>query len=97
MDEIAELQLEARRAEEARTVLKSEAFLSAFEAIRKDLTNQMSAVKPIDEKTKSKLIDMWQLTDALERWFVKTIETGDAAVMRLDEHKKLFSFFKKAG
>ena len=93
MDEIAELQKEARHGEEARQTLRG--VLPAFEALRKDLTNQMSAVKPADKITKDKLIDMWQLTDALERWFVKTIETGDAASIQLEERKK-FALFKRA-
>lgn len=94
MDEVAELQKEARHADEARQSLRG--LVPAFEALRKDLTNQMSAVKPTDKVTKEKLIDMWQLTDALERWFVKTIETGDAASIQLEERKK-FQFFKRAG
>jgi len=93
-DEVRQLQQEARNAEEARQTLRGMVF--AFEALRKDLSNQMSVVKPTDEKTKSKLIDMWQLADALEKWFVRTIETGDAAALQLEERKK-FLLFKRAG
>lgn len=92
MDEIQQLKEDARRADEARRVLQSESFIGAFEALRKDLQRQMSAVKPTDSQTKDKLIDMWQLVDALERYFVKTIETGDVAVMQLEEKKKFKVF-----
>jgi len=93
MDEITELQNEVRRGEDARQSLRG--LIPAFEALRADLTRQMSAVKPTDEKTKSKLIDMWQLADGLETWFRKTIETGEAAELHLEERKK-FALFKRA-
>lgn len=90
------LHQEARKAEEARSALRSrlgnKTLAEAFEALRLDLNNQMSAVKLTDVKTKEKLIDMWQAVDSLERWFVKTIQKGDAAVLQLEE-KKRFKVF----
>lgn len=93
-DEVEVLKQEARRAEEAKRVLQSESFIEAFEALRRDLTQQMSAVKATDEKTKSKLIDMWQLVNSLELWFITTIETGEAAELHLEE-KKRFGIWPK--
>lgn len=92
-EQIAQLEADARRGEDARQSLRGMVF--AFEALRADLNNQMSAVKSTDEVMKSKLIDMWKLTDALERWFRITIETGEAAVIQLEERKK-FLLFKRA-
>lgn len=86
--EIEYLKQESRRAEEARRILQSEAFVSAFEDLRKDLNEQMSSVKITDEATQLKLVQMWKLLDSLERWFVKTIETGEAAELHLEEKKK---------
>jgi hypothetical protein len=94
LDEIKQLQAEVLQGEDARQSLRG--LISAFEALRKDLTNQMSAVKPLDEKTKSKLIDMWQLTNALENWFRDSIETGKYASLQLEERRK-FNLFKRAG
>lgn len=84
---------EIRRAAEAQALIDSPAFVSAFEALRASLTRQMSAVKLTDAKTKNKLIDLWQATDSLERWLVKTIQTGEAAELRLEE-KKFYEVWK---
>jgi len=92
LDEVEALKAEVRKAAEAQTLVSHPAFQDAFEALRKDLQRQMSAVKPTDEVTKAKLIDMWQLADALEKWFVKTITTGEAAEMQLAERKKWGAF-----
>lgn len=98
MDQEAQLKLEARKAEEARSALRNKlgqgTLADAFEALRRDLQRQMSAVKATDTQTKDKLIDMWQLVDSLERYFVKTIQTGDAAVLQLEEKKK-FKLFSR--
>ena len=94
LEEVRQLQEDAKRGEDAWQSLRG--LIPAFEALRKDLTAQMSAVKPADEKTKSKLIDMWQLVDGLENWFRKAIETGDYAALQLEERKK-FNLFKRAG
>lgn len=85
---------EVRRGAQAAEILRHPAFIDAFESLRRDLQRQMSAVKATDERTKNKLIDMWQLVDGLERWFVKTIETGQAAEIQLQERKK-FNIFKR--
>lgn len=91
-----ELQQEARKAEEARRALQmplgNKTLADAFEALRRDLNNQMSIVKSTDSKSREKLIDMWQAIDSLERWFIKTIQTGDAAVIQLEERKKFKLF-----
>jgi hypothetical protein len=94
LEEVRQLQADVRQGEDARQSLRG--LIPAFEALRKDLTNQMSAVKPLDEKTKSKLIDMWQLVDGLENWFRKSIESGEYASLQLEERRK-FNLFKRAG
>lgn len=95
MDET--LKQEARRADEARRALQmslgNKTLADAFDALRRDLNSQMSAVKSTDTKTREKLIDMWQAIDSLERWFIKTIQTGDAAVLQIEERKKRFGIF----
>lgn len=92
LDEIEDLKAEVRRAAEAQTLVSHPAFQDAFDALRRDLQRQMSAVKPTDEKTKGKLIDFWQAVDSLEKWFVKTITTGEAAELQLEERRKLRLF-----
>ncbi len=94
MDEVEILKDEARRGEEARRVIQSMAFLSAFDDIRKELQAQMSAVKTTDDVTKCKLIDYWKVVDSVERWFVKTIETGEAAELQIAERTK-FNLFNR--
>lgn len=92
----AQLQQEARNAEEARSALRARignnTLADAFDALRKDLGNQISAVKATDNETQLKLVLMWKLVDSLERWFVKTIQTGDAAVLQLEERKRFKVF-----
>lgn len=91
-----QLEREARKAEEARSALRASignsTLSDAFEYLRRDLNRQMSSVKATETATIEKLVIMWQMTDALERWFVKTIQTGDAAVLELQERKKFKVF-----
>lgn len=91
-----DLEQEARKGEEARRALTlqfgSKTLADAFDALRRDLNNQMSAVKATDTKSREKLIDMWQAIDSLERYFIRTIQTGDAAVLQIEEKKKFKIF-----
>lgn len=91
-DRTNQLEREARKAEEARAALRASignsTLSDAFEYLRRDLNRQMSNVKATETATIEKLVIMWQMTDSLERWFVKTIQTGDAAVLELQEQKR---------
>lgn len=91
-----QLEHESRKAEEARSALRQKlgggTLADAFEAARRDLNRQMSSVRATDKEARDKLIDMWQAFDALERYFVKTIQTGDAALLELQEQKKFKIF-----
>lgn len=79
---------EIQLSEEARRVLQSEAFIGAFEAARKHLCGELSALKPHDEKGREKVVDRWQALDDIERYFRRTIETGEVALKELEATRR---------
>lgn len=81
------LEEDVRNAGEAQYILDHPLFKGAFEAARKSLNAQFSDVKAGDTGMHTELVRRWQTLDAIERYFKRTIETGELAKREIQARK----------